>query len=373
MTTNKVLWFLWANPVFTASSRIQGLAIHNHLIKCGYASGIAYIPTSFERTIPFSPAIEKSLRTLLSPGDIVILQKCKDKVNLPAIHFFKSIGVKMVLIDCDLPIEIDIGKAVDHVICSSHLLSGAYSKLDIKSTFIEDAPERFGERTFFADKKKFTCVWFGDGTGNRWNDVEKLKTILQDSRLSNWELITISNHADATVQWRPNYLTTMSTQADVVALPVFNQDDLGVTKSANRLLQSMALSLPILCSPIHSYQAIANVEKGIIVCSTGEDWINAFLLLENTAIRKEYSTRAFLGSQKYRLENRITQWKDALQLDESFKNNHRSEDALKQISILFYLELVKKNIRYVTRVPFSWNSLQSAIHYLIFRFSRTFS
>ncbi|NOS94332.1 MAG: hypothetical protein HOP30_20655, partial [Cyclobacteriaceae bacterium] len=129
MATNKILWFLWANPTYTASARLQGLVVHRHLKKIGYASEIAYIPTSFERIIPFSPAIEKELPHLLNAGDIVILQKCKDESNLPVIQYLKKIGTTILLIDCDLPVSEEIGKAVDRVICSSELLRAAYEKI----------------------------------------------------------------------------------------------------------------------------------------------------------------------------------------------------------------------------------------------------
>ncbi len=364
MSTNKVLWFLWANPTFTASSRLQGLAIHNQLTKCGYASGIAYFPTSFERTIPFSKAIEKSLAALLVPGDIIVLQKCKDIINLPAIQFFKRIGTKVILIDCDLPVAEEVAKAVDRVICSSELLTTAYSKLNVPSIFIEDVPERFEERTLFMDKKKLNCVWFGDGTGNRSNDVEKLKTILQDPRLSNWELITISNHTQATIQWQPDYLDTISQRADVVALPV-SDTEASSYKSANRLLQSMALSLPTLCSPIRSYQAVAKKSKGVFVCTTDDDWLNAFLLLENLEVRKGFSQEAFLSAQNFRLEVRITEWVAALELNENFRANPATGKIMRSISTLFYTELIKSNIRYLNRVPFTWQVMESVLHYLL--------
>ncbi|MBI3218233.1 MAG: hypothetical protein HYZ44_01850 [Bacteroidetes bacterium] len=373
MGKNKILWFLWANPIFTASARLQGLAIHHQLKKIGYASGIAYIPTSFERTIPFSKSIEKTLPQLLNSGDIVILQKCKDNNNLALIQLFKRMRVTVILIDCDLPIAEDVSRLVDRIICSSDLLRAAYYKVNPQSIFIEDAPERFEERTLLPEKKKLTCVWFGDSTGHRWEDVQKLKDIFKDSRLSRWELVTISNHDEATIAWQPDYLTTISMMADVVALPVFNQDEINAAKSANRLLQSMALSIPTICSPIFSYRAVAETERGVIVCETEEDWINAFLFLENATNRKEYSEAAFQSARKHRLEERIKQWEANLQLDESFASNQIAETELKQISQLFYLELIKKNIHYFTRVPFSWNSLKSLIYYVRNKLIQTFS
>ncbi len=364
---NKILWFLWANPSYTASARLQGLQIHQHLKKLGYASELAYIPTSFERTIPFSPSLEKSLPHLLNVGDRVILQKCKDTTNFPIIEFFKKLGATVILVDCDLPIAEDIGKVVDRVICSSELLREAYSKLNATATFIEDAPERFEERTLFPDKHRLTCVWFGDGSGHRWQDVQKLKTLFQDPRLSRWELITISNNPDATIEWHPDYLNTICKIADVVALPVFNRDEANAVKSANRLLQSMALSIPTICSPILSYQTVAESSKGVIVCETDEDWVNAFLFFESTTNRKEYSESAFQSAQRYSLERRIPQWIEALHLTDAFKSKPAAELAFTKINHLFYLELIKKNIRYFTRVPFSGRAVLSAFYYFFKR------
>lgn len=371
--TNKILWFLWANPTFTASARLQGLLVHQQLKRLGYASDIAYIPTAFERAIPFSNAIEKDLPCLLNAGDIIILQKCKDKINLPVIQFFKKLGAKIVLIDCDLPVTEELGKVVDRVICTSELLCAAYKKINVQSAFIEDAPERFEERKLFPDKEKLTCVWFGDGAGHRWQDVQKLKTLFEDSRLSRWELITISNHAEATIEWQPDYLTTIIKLADVVALPMFGKDEANAAKSANRLLQSMALSIPTICSPILSYQAVAETSKGVIVCETDEHWVNAFLFLENTANRKDYSQAAFQSAQKYSSERRIPQWVEAMQLNDTFKTDPTAESSFTEIKRLFYLELIKKNIRYFARVPFSWRSLESAIYYLRGKLTQTFS
>jgi hypothetical protein len=117
---------------------------------------------------------------------------------------------------------------------------------------------------------------------------------------------------------------------------------------------------------------VAETEKGLIVCETVEDWVNAFLFLQNSASRKEYSEQAFQSARKYRLEERIKQWVVTLQLDDNFTSNKKAEKELKQISQSFYLELIKKNIRYFTRVPFSWNSVKSAIYYVYFKVTQSF-
>ncbi|MCA4894687.1 MAG: hypothetical protein ING84_06745 [Cytophagales bacterium] len=360
---HKVIWFLWANPKATASSRIQGLAIHSKLKELGYNSCIAYVPTSFERTIPLSISEQKNFKKLVNSGDLVILQKCKDDSNLPTIAFMKEIGLNIVLVDCDLPLALTVGKAVDRVICSSQRLCDNYLNHGIQSHYIEDAPEWYVKRTATIEKSRLKCFWFGDGSHQRWSNVEKLKNILKDPRLSRWELVTISNHTDATIRWRPDYLKTLSEHADAIALPIFTDEEASSYKSANRLLQSMALSLPTICSPILAYQNIAAQAKGMIVCKTNEEWVNAFITLQNTATRHRLATEAFESAQKYNLDYRIQEWIDVLTLDENFKTDQRNQKLEKQISNFFYIQLIRYNIRYFFRVPFSLQSIKSALHY----------
>ncbi len=359
----KIIWFLWANPDATASSRIQGFAIHTKLKELGYNSYIAYTPTSFERSIPLPPILQKNFKKLVNYGDLVVLQKCKDDSNLPIIEFFKKIGLKVVLVDCDLPLALTVGRAVDRVICSSLQLSANYVRHGIQSHYIEDAPEWYDKRTTYFEKSSYKCFWFGDASDQRWANVEHLNSILKDPRLFRWELITISNHRDATIAWKSDFLKTISEQADVIALPVFTDDEASSCKSANRLLQSMALSLPTICSPILAYQNISEQENGMIVCKTDEEWVNAFISLENTPTRELLATDAFLSAQKYSLDYRIKQWIDVLGLDENFKTDQKRHTLAKQISNLFYLQLIKKNIRYFARVPISLLSIKSALHY----------
>jgi hypothetical protein len=233
----------------------------------------------------------------------------------------------------------------------------------IQSHYIEDAPEWYVKRTATIEKSRLKCFWFGDGSHQRWSNVEKLKNILKDPRLSRWELVTISNHTDATIRWRPDYLKTLSEHADAIALPIFTDEEASSYKSANRLLQSMALSLPTICSPILAYQNIAAQAKGMIVCKTNEEWVNAFITLQNTATRHRLATEAFESAQKYNLDYRIQEWIDVLTLDENFKTDQRNQKLEKQISNFFYIQLIRHNIRYFFRVPFSLQSIKSALHY----------
>jgi hypothetical protein len=363
---NKIIWFLLGNPTHLASSRIHGLAIHAKLIQLGYNSLLAYTPAYAEEDIPITNSNKDSFATMIEPGDIVILQKVKKTSNLDIIDHFTKIGLHVVLVDCDAPIEIEIGKIVDQVVCASKTLAIKYHGIAKQATYIEDAPELYVSNQKKTDHKKLKCYWFGYSWGDRWNEVLLLKKILEDARLSNWELITISNHPDATMQWRSDSLKTISEEADVVAIPIFTISEWSTCKSANRLLQSMALSLPVVCSPLPSYQDIASTTKGILVCQTQEEWVDAFIKLEDKKLREEMGVAAFDTAKKFNLDHSIFQWIDVLRLNQNFKishlTKHRKEQ--RQMNALFYAQLMKKNILYYIKAPFSIHSIVSAGQYL---------
>ncbi len=140
------------------------------------------------------------------------------------------------------------------------------------------------------------CYWFGEGSEEKWKDVEKLRRIIgSDKRLEKWKLVTISNHPDADIKWHPNFFLDLL-KADVVALPVFNEGEASQAKSANRLLQAMALSLPVLCSPQPSYQDIIKQNENGIVCRTESDWVHSFIDLENDEYRISLGINAYKTS-----------------------------------------------------------------------------
>jgi glycosyltransferase involved in cell wall biosynthesis len=363
---SKIIWFLWGNPAFIASSRIHGFAIHNKLIAIGYNSFLAYLPTYIEERIPLSNSNKKSFESLVASGDIVILQKIKDISTVGIIEYFKSLRLRVIFVDCDLPVAVEIGKSSDLVVCASKRLQVKYLECAKQTTYIEDAPEYYSKPSRKNDNQKLKCFWFGYASNEQWNEVVSLQEILKDSRLANWELITISNHPDATLPWNSKSLKKISAEADLVAIPVFNLNDYSSAKSANRLLQSMALSLPVICSPVPSYLDIATNGGGAIVCSTKEEWMEWLIVLQNKKMREDMGLAAYAFAQKFNLNESIYKWVEALDLD----NGYKSTSALKQkktqlqLSRLFYTELTKKNLRYYWRAPFSKDSLSNAFLYL---------
>ena len=282
---NKIVWFLVGNPQKIGSSRIHGLNVHNKLTELGYNSIIAYTPLHIEEAIPFHPDSTEKLSEILREGDVVVLQKIKNLINLPLLRFLKNLRVHLILIDCDLPLSIEIARLSDKVLCTSIELCNLYEKEGVKAQFIEDSPEKFKSPVHKKQGEKLNCYWFGEGNEERWKDVSMLREMIKnDPRLQNWKLITISNHPDSDIKWTPAFLTELA-KADAIALPIFNNNKANQVKSANRLLQSMALSVPVICSPIPSYQRLVTSWQNAVICETPEEWPDALVKLEDAGVR----------------------------------------------------------------------------------------
>jgi glycosyltransferase involved in cell wall biosynthesis len=362
---NKILWFLVGNPEFVASSRIHGLAVHNKLLELGYNSCLAYIPASIEELIP--EPFPGYPATVVEPGDIVIFQKIKDRLNLNKLLKFRDQGSRVILLDCDLPIGLEVSKRAHKVIVTSRELGAAYRASGVESFFREDAPEIYFDDAKRPHRPRMNCVWFGDGSGQKWRDVEALKEIMRDPRLRNWGLMTISNHPDADIRWGKDAFELVKT-AHVILLPVFTQSGDSVVKSANRLLQGMALSAPVICSPLPSYLDVVTPGKDAFVCTTPDQWIETILRLEDSNLREMVGKAAYSTAARYSLSNTINQWIDLLELDRKFKTIDPAQLRKEQnrISNSFYLSLLRRNINYwkVMRPSFA-----NGFWYLVFRFS----
>ncbi|HVY73285.1 MAG TPA: hypothetical protein VG890_00555 [Puia sp.] len=369
----KIVWFLVGNPDNTASSRIHGIRVHEKLRELGYHSVLAYRPAGVEEVVPFNQKDIDDLEKVFQRGDIAIFQKIKSEANFALFEVLRRLGVKLVLIDCDLPLSEKAAELMDLVICTSSLLADLYAQKGATSIYIEDSPESFFLPRDAKSAEKLLCYWFGEGSGGKWKDVEILKDIIKnEKRLERWELVTISNHPDADIKWHSGFLRNLL-DADVVVVPVFQESEAWQVKSANRILQAMALSLPVLCSPIPSYRNIIKQNKNGIICYSKEDWVNALIGMEQASNRACLGANAFATAQSYNLDINIDRWINNLQLDDHFKVSGSLKEVKenKKIQRYFFGKLLQRNIGYWNAAPFTllniWAYFKARTHNLIKR------
>lgn len=359
------------NPDITASSRIHGMAVHQKLRELGYNSVIAYKPLFTEEEIPFGFSECKKFESLISVGDIVVLQKIKSTTNLSIIKYFKKLQPKIILIDCDLPISIDVGKLADTIICTSQILCNHYKAIGQQVFYIEDSPELYFNNSNKKEKDILECFWFGDGSYPKWDEVIWLRNII-DKISDRWKLITISNHPEATLQWNLNSLEDLK-NADAVVLPILIDNENNSVKSANRL-QAMALSIPVVCSRLPSYAGVITHNKDGMICENETEWIEALKKLEDKTVRQQMSEEAYATAKNYSLDIAINTWIKELGLKENFKTNDSNKMIETEIALnnLFYRTLLRKNVNYFKLMSWSLPNTFWAIYGMLFQALKKF-
>ena len=346
MKKNKIVWALIGDEK-VASSRIHGINIHKKLVENGYLSLIWYELSGVSTSIPIYKNQFHILKSLFIEGDVLVIQKIKEDEGL--IHFLKDIGVKVYFIDCDLPVSSDIGNKVDKVIVPSTFFKAIYeSTISTDITCINDAPEVYVAPVVNnIEKTAFKCIWFGSKGGKRWEEVQYLKAMIDSHpKLKKWSLTTISNHPAADYKWDENSYQFIST-FDAVIIPVFDTEDSSYVKSSNRVIQSMALGVPVLASFIPSYNEVIQNKVNGFICNCDSDWVDALLALETPEINNEIIKNAYQIAQKHNVSNIIEEWVHTLCLTDCFMGEDKKFDEISnKLRFLAYRNLLRKNSGY---------------------------
>jgi hypothetical protein len=112
-----------------------------------------------------------------------------------------------------------------------------------------------------ATSGKLKAVWFGYAAN--WAPLVPWKTILESEYADQIQLITCSDHPDANYNWSPERQKQLMLEADFVILPTASTDVFKV-KSPNRLIQSMAVGLPVIVGPLPSFQRVRSQAPSVL-------------------------------------------------------------------------------------------------------------
>ena len=104
-----IYWFLNGDEK-NASSRLQGINIHNWYLKNDISSIIFHKPVNIVNDILINEKTINDLLKIISTQDIVIFQTI-DGVNILKLATgLKNKGTRIVFVDCDLPLKENIAK-----------------------------------------------------------------------------------------------------------------------------------------------------------------------------------------------------------------------------------------------------------------------
>lgn len=302
-------WILHGD-INTGSARIHGLNIHNHLVKAGCDSRIiqSLAPASYELRLTKT----EKLKTLLSPLDIIIFQKVIDAKATRFAHACKLLRKKTILIHCDL-VETPLINIADHIVTASQeLKSQLDERFGINANVIPDAievPETCIK--IHSETPRIKVLWVGHS--DNWGTLDILHETLSDSFFSDFELITISNHPEATYPWDLATIYKLSLTGDIGVIPSFDTS-WHKSKSNNRLTFLMGMGLPTICSPVPAYvDLVENGVNGYVARNTTE-WRHCLSLLRDHNLRKKIGNKAREDARrKFGIAAIGKQWKEYLQ------------------------------------------------------------
>lgn len=307
MQHKRVFWML-AGDRNTGSSRIHGYKVHEALIKKGIKSSILHNNRS-----PFTRKQKIKILFSLRKGDLLILQKRKENSLKKLLYYLRIKGVSIAFIDCDLPTCDDLLiQYFDYIICSSKSLSGLYKNKhpEKKVKYIPDAVEYWGRGI---PKYNKSAIYFGWLTDSRAQQMESLKILFKSA---NWEVIIMTNKKEADIPWfywDDEETFSVIGKHCVSLIPVVD-DEASKYKSANRVLQSMALGSIVLCGDIDAYKEVVDNGENGFICTTPHQWLNALKEISNETKRNEIIKNGFETAGNYTMDKIILEWISFLQL-----------------------------------------------------------
>lgn len=312
--TGPVLWFLCGTPA-KASSRLQGYLIHEQFRCAGIDSHIVYAPQD-DTGNDFAPHLAR-IPTLNLKGSVSIIQKLYGGNTDWLIDYLKSCGSSIVYVNCDIRPQNQSWTKADLVVTTSSALARYHcnqSSLPVGRIF--DPFEYSHDPDAHPVKKPGTLirvVWFGDKSN--WDSLVSWKHILDTEYEGQIELLTVSNHRDATWPWSLEAQKRALQAADIGILPL-NADPASHAKSANRLTQLLAMGVPTIAGDLESYREVRDQGIPVSIATNDIEFRRALDSLLDTDYRRMVAKEAYrMTIERFSPEMAARRWMEVLGID----------------------------------------------------------
>ena len=279
------------NPEDNPSFRLRCLNIHNNLIKEGYSSHIVSST---------SEIIDPDIVVLMSIGeDVLSLAKWLKKQNKVIIHDYTE-NIR------GIPILEETKSLCNYIACASTFIGIEEKKQYPEKVVVIRDPIETSQVIHNPNHENapLRVVWCGIG-GNAFWVKEFLEPIINDAGM---QYVEISNRPESTVQWESNTWFYYMASCDICVCPQIQW--IFPAKSNVKVTTAMSLGLPVLASPIMSYEElIKNGENGYL-CDSFEDWRKGLENLKSKEIRNAFVEKSFKRILPYSLESIYSEWKN---------------------------------------------------------------
>ena len=270
------------------SSRIHGINLHEFAKSQWISSFIVNQPDTYNERLDIDDYDLDILSNVRF--DIVIFQRVHAGRTLELIERLKSVNTTTIFFAADL-YESAAYLTTDYVFTVSDALRDELVNRGVSFTRIHVVPdaietdESLCKEYIQGEPSELKIAWVG--AAGHWRTLDSIRSLLRsDSRLGRFQLLTISNHANADIQWSLNTVWDEILKCDIGIVPVDTDTPQALVKSNNRVTMFKALGLPVICSKLPAYEdVIADGETGFIA-NTPAEWGSALLALVDPAVRK---------------------------------------------------------------------------------------
>ncbi|MGH8019348.1 MAG: methyltransferase domain-containing protein [Opitutaceae bacterium] len=293
----EIHWFLWASRA-TASARLQGHYIHEHLSRAGVSSHLVLTPPVMLTDTPWHWEKNSQMIRLVRDG-IAVFVKLRGAGTEQLMKNLREAGAWVVYVDCDLEPRHRTGFAADVVVCPTPALAAHYREggaadvrviPDVVDYWIQ--PEALRSRN--VEKRKLTAGWVGSA-GN-WPALESVRAILSEPEFADFSLLTISDHPGADIVWRLEEMPANLARMDLAIIPTAG-DASAKAKSNNRLTLFMAAGVPVIAGRIPAYEAIVREGVNGFHAGTDDEFRTALRKLRDPAARSKIAVQAYADAQ----------------------------------------------------------------------------
>lgn len=296
MTNLKIGWILSVDRN-TASSRLQGYLIHEWLVRQQIDSHVVAI-NSCELKGLRDPEFYKIAKKLYSENFTHIVFEGPEWVGFQISALCKLWGRTTVCVRCD-NLKADYDAYFDITILPTENLADSLgvSRRCIIPDCVEVAPNQF-KVDYSKKSPKLRVVWVGH-QGYRDYLLELISRLMGNSFVNECvEFVLISKGDFATIQWSLDAVFCDVLNCDVAFIPI-PVGEWYAGKSSNRLAMMMALGMPVIATPIPSYESIAVAARDVLFVESDEEIIESLVLLYSEDARKTLgcSARRTLGNR----------------------------------------------------------------------------
>lgn len=310
MTLPRTNWVLFGDRTLSCS-RLQGYAIHDYLVREGQPSRLLSAPPFPIKDVPWEPPVHE-LAARLVGGEIVVLDRLKGPRAEALVSELVRRGTPVVFAASDWEPTNPLPTLCTAIVCSSRLLAEHWTGLGYDAVVIPE-PADFWVAPETASRPRsgpIRLCWIGHR--KNWPTLESLRDLLSRPDFDDFELVTVSNHADADVQWSLAAAESALRGSDIAVVPTRTDEAAGYA-SANRAVQAMAAAKPVVAGRIAAYEDLIDHGVNGYLCDDLEAWRGALVELRDPTVRAAVGARGFETVRpRFHIEVTGRHWTDRL-------------------------------------------------------------